>query len=168
MGGTTESVAETGSTWQYWLTYATETAGWALVVFDVVNTVVSPTPDVGIIGASIIGSARVARAITPSSRALGRALEAAGIARPAGSAAHHVVAGSAPGAAAARATLQRLGVGINDAANGVFLPGARHASLHTAEYFEAVNRALAGATTRAQAEQILQSIARGLQAGTFP
>jgi len=168
VGGTTESVAETGSTWQYWLTYATETAGWALVVFDVVNTVVSPTPDVGIIGASIIGSARVARAITPSSRALGRALEAAGIARPAGSAAHHVVAGSAPGAAAARATLQRLGVGINDAANGVFLPGARHASLHTAEYFEAVNRALAGATTRAQAEQILQSIARGLQAGTFP
>jgi hypothetical protein len=61
VGGTTESVADASSTWEYWLTYGIETAGWALVVFDVVNTIVSPTPDVGIIGASIIGSARAAR-----------------------------------------------------------------------------------------------------------
>jgi RHS repeat-associated protein len=58
----------------------------------------------------------------PSSRALGRALESSGIVRPADAAAHHIVAGSAQGAAAARAALQRLGIDINDAVNGVFLP----------------------------------------------
>jgi A nuclease family of the HNH/ENDO VII superfamily with conserved AHH len=116
-----------------------------------------------------IGEGEIAaRAVVPSSRALGRALEALGLARPPGSAAHHIVAGSAPGAAAARAILQRLGIGINDAANGVFLQGAEHAGIHTTEYYNTVNQALAGATTKAQAEQILQSIASGLQNGTFP
>jgi RHS repeat-associated protein len=124
-------------------------------------------PFVGI-AADFADAALVARAVAPSSRALGRALETSGIARPAGSAAHHIVAGSAQGAAAARATLQRLGIGINDAANGVFLSGAEHAGVHTAEYYAAVNQALSGATTRAEAEQILQRIAGGLGNGTFP
>ena len=121
-------------------------------------------------GPLMSGEALTARAVAvaPSSRALGRALEASGVARPAESAAHHIVAGSAQGAAAARATLQRLGIGINDAANGVFLRGAEHAGVHTAEYYGAVNRALAGATTRAEAERILQSIGRGLESGSFP
>jgi RHS repeat-associated protein len=122
----------------------------------------------GIKGILAIGARDAARAAVPSSRALGRALEASGVVRPAESAAHHIVAGSAQGAAAARATLQRLGIGINDAANGVFLQGAEHAGVHTAEYYNAVNRALAGATTREQAVQILQSIGRRLELGTFP
>ena len=159
---------ETSFSWLYWLSYGAEAAGWALIAVDVVNTVILPTPDVGIAGAAIIGSARAARAIAPSSRALGRALEALGILRPAGSAAHHVVAGAAPGAATARATLERFGVGINDAINGVFLPSAQHATLHTKQYFEAVNSALSSAKTRAEVEQTLQFIARGIQAGTFP
>lgn len=160
---------ETSFSWLYWLSYGAEAAGWALIAVDVVNTVILPTPDVGIAGAAIIGSARAARAIAPSSRALGRALEALGILRPAGSAAHHVVAGAAPGAATARATLERFGVGINDAINGVFLPSAQHAAtLHTKQYFEAVNSALSSAKTRAEVEQTLQFIARGIQAGTFP
>ena len=66
-----------------------------------------------------------ARVMAPSSRALGTALEGAGIARPAESAAHHIVAGGAAAAAQARAVLQRFGIGINDAANGVFLPATR-------------------------------------------
>jgi hypothetical protein len=106
--------------------------------------------------------------IAPSSRALGRALEAAGIVRPAESAAHHIVAGSAQGAALARTTLQNLGIGINDAANGVFLKGVDHAGVHTAEYYDAVNKALSGVTTKAEAEQVLKSIGQKLQAGTYP
>jgi hypothetical protein len=99
---------------------------------------------------------------------LGRALEAAGNVRKAGDAAHHIVAGSAPGAAEARATLQGLGIGLDDAANGVFLQSAEHASVHTAEYYAAVNRALAAVKKRAEAERVLQSIAQGLKSGTFP
>jgi RHS repeat-associated protein len=111
---------------------------------------------------------KAARTAAPSSRALGRALEAAGHVRPPGSAAHHIVAGSAPGAEAARATLRKLGIDINDAANGVFLPAAQHAALHTNAYYAAVNKALEGVTTQSQALQILKTIGQTLQAGKLP
>jgi hypothetical protein len=58
----------------------------------------------------------------PSSRVLGRALEAAGHFRPPSSAAHHIVAGTAKIAADARAALRRFGIALDDAVNGVFLP----------------------------------------------
>jgi RHS repeat-associated protein len=125
----------------------------------------------GPVGAVATGSIRVAgrlAAVVPSSRALGRALEAIGQARQARDAAHHIVAGSAAAAAPARATLQRLGIGINDAANGVFLRDAEHAGLHTAEYYSTVNNALANVATKAEAEQILQSIGQRLQSGGYP
>jgi RHS repeat-associated protein len=116
-------------------------------------------------------------AVAASSRALGAALEAAGVGRPAGTAAHHIVAGGAKAAAAARLVLQRLGIGINSAHNGVFLPGragsalapaAVHAGGHSNVYYRAVNQALSGATTRQEAIQILNGIAEALKAGTFP
>jgi A nuclease family of the HNH/ENDO VII superfamily with conserved AHH len=103
-----------------------------------------------------------ARAIAPSSRALGRALEAAGHARPPGSAAHHIVAGGAERAAPARAVLDRFGIGINDAANGAFLPSGVHARIHTNAYYETVNSALSQATTRQEALQVLEALRRGL------
>jgi RHS repeat-associated protein len=117
-------------------------------------------------------------AVAASSRALGNALEEAGFVRGAGEAAHHIVAGAAPEAAAARAILSQFGVGINDAANGVFLPGnlaaenaagaAVHSTIHTAAYYQAVNEALAGATTQSQVLDILAHIAESLQSGGFP
>jgi hypothetical protein len=123
------------------------------------------------------GEAEVA-AEGASSRALGAALEEAGFARGAGEAAHHIVAGAAPEAAAARGILQRLGIGINDAANGVFLPGTRaaenaagaavHSTIHTSAYYQAVTRALGGATTQQEAIDILQGIGQSLQSGGFP
>jgi hypothetical protein len=75
------------------------------------------------------------KGIAPSSSALGQALEAAGHVRPpgsaahhiVGSAAHHIVAGGTEAAAPARAVFQRFGIGINDAANVVFLPASRAA-----------------------------------------
>jgi RHS repeat-associated protein len=112
----------------------------------------------------------------PSSRVLGEALEAAGISRPAASAAHHIVAGRAAAAAAARAVLEKFGIGINDAANGVFLPrsaasaadAAVHAGGHKDLYYQAVNQALSAATTKEQAIKILNSIGQALQEGAFP
>ncbi len=119
-----------------------------------------------------------AEAVAPSSRALGAALEEAGFVRGTGEAAHHIVAGSAEAAAPARAVLQRFGIGINDAANGRFLPGnlaaenaggaAVHSTLHTAEYYRAVNAALGGATSREGALLILNDIGESLSGGGFP
>jgi hypothetical protein len=61
-----------------------------------------------------------------------------------------------------------VGVGINEATNGVFLSASRHAALHTTTYYTAVNRALANVGTRAEAVRVLQSIAQRLQVGKFP
>ena len=64
-----------------------------------------------------------------------------------GNAAHHIVAGNSAKSAEARAILQKYGVDINDATNGVFLPtvkdvaeSAYHPSLHTNAYYDEVNR----------------------------
>ena len=118
---------------------------------------------------------KAAETVAPSSRALGRALEAAGFERQAGEAAHHIVAGGAEAAAPARAVLERFEIGINDAANGVFLPGTRatpnavgaavHSPLHTPGYYQAVNEALGQATTRQEALEVLQALRQSLLGG---
>jgi hypothetical protein len=101
-------------------------------------------------------------------RALIRALIRLGFPRGASDDAHHIVARNARPADPARKVLERLGIGIDDPANGVFLPKAQHQHLHSPEYYTAINRALAGATTKSEAEEILRSIARKLDEGTFP
>lgn len=114
----------------------------------------------------------------PSSRVLGANLEAAGAVRPAGSAAHHIVAGSAARAAEARAVLQRYGIDINDAGNGVFLPArmtspnptgaAVHSTIHTNAYYAEVNSLLGQATTRGEALDALAYVRSQLLSGGFP
>jgi len=74
--------------------------------------------------------------------------------------------------------LRKLGIGINDAENGVYLPcnsttpcdepGALHSTLHTGQYYDAVNEALGSAGTREEAITILRSIADRLRAGGYP
>jgi len=70
---------------------------------------------------------------------------AAGQARPAAACAHHIVALKDGEAARSRTLLFRMGIGINDADNGVFLPSgqtgiaghpsaAHHTSYHSPEY----------------------------------
>jgi hypothetical protein len=113
-----------------------------------------------------------------SSPALGVALEASGVPRPTGYAAHHIAAGNAKRAKVAREILQKFNIGINDVSNGVFLPANRatqviagetiHSTLHTDEYYDAVNEALESATTRQEAITILQGIGRALQSGDYP
>lgn len=117
--------------------------------------------------------------VRPSSRALRSALEAAGEVRPIGSAAHHIVAGTAAAADEARKILERWGIGINEAVNGVFLPAWRaspnptgaavhstvHSTVHTEEYYKTVTTMLKGATNRVEAIEVLQLIRQRLQAG---
>ncbi|WP_413631492.1 AHH domain-containing protein [Microbacterium sp. SSM24] len=96
-----------------------------------------------------------------------------GIVRTAQSAAHHIVAGRAMAAQAARATLQRLNI-----TNGVFLPrsvkslnpdgAAVHSTLHTNAYYAGVNNALAAATSRTEAMEILSRIRADLLSGGYP
>jgi hypothetical protein len=118
------------------------------------------------------------RAGRASSRALARYLEISGVQRPQGYAAHHIVAGNDPEAEFARGVLKRFGIGINEAVNGVFLPANRatqviagktiHSTLHTDAYYEAVNKALRGATTRQEVIDTLRSIGKALEAGDYP
>lgn len=89
-------------------------------------------------------------------------------------AAHHIVAGSSPKATEARAILQKYGVDINDAANGVFLPtqkgvsnSAYHPSLHTNAYYDKVNKLLSEATCKEDVLDILEYICDELVYGTF-
>jgi hypothetical protein len=113
-----------------------------------------------------------------SSPALGVALEASGVPRPTGYAAHHIAAGNAERAEFARGILQKFNISINDVSNGVFLPANRatqviagktiHSTLHTKKYYDAVNEALENATTRQEAIAILQGIGRALQSGDYP
>lgn len=113
-----------------------------------------------------------------SSARLGANLVRAGFAQPAETAAHHIVAGGAARAAPARAVLQRFGIGIDEAANGVFLPAnklsanptgaAVHAKIHTDRYYAAVNQLLGRATSRQQVIQSLAYIRQRLLSGGFP
>jgi len=114
----------------------------------------------------------------PSAEKLDRALKAAGEKKPPGTAVHHIVAGKAPLAEAARKVLRKFGIGINDASNGVYLPcnsrlpcdapGAIHSQIHTEKYFKAVELALRRAATREEVIEILRAIAAALKAGGYP
>ncbi|NUQ77988.1 MAG: AHH domain-containing protein [Polyangiaceae bacterium] len=95
-------------------------------------------------------------------------MEKAGQTRPPGAEAHHIVAGKADGAKGSRELLQKFGVGINEAENGVFLPVKVHRHLHTGAYYRAVEEKLATATTRAEALDVLAGIRYGLLNGGFP
>jgi RHS repeat-associated protein len=103
-----------------------------------------------------------------SSSALGRNMERAGQTRPPGTAAHHMVAGKADGAKVSQAILQKFGVGINDAENGVFLPMKTHYHIHTNAYYQAVEDELRLATTREEVIDVLAKIRYALMNGGFP
>jgi RHS repeat-associated protein len=89
-------------------------------------------------------------------------------------AAHHIVAGNSPKAAEARAILQKYGIDINDAENGVFLPtvkdaaeSAYHPSLHTNSYYAEVNNLLSDVSSKSEAIDILKYISEELTNRTF-
>ncbi|WP_340558756.1 polymorphic toxin-type HINT domain-containing protein [Streptomyces sp. GSL17-111] len=105
-------------------------------------------------------------------------LQTSGAARPAESAAHHIVASTSPKAAAARQRLASFGIDINDASNGVFLPrgsksanptGASvHSRIHTNDYYAYVNKMIGGARNAKEARDVLQHLRGQLQDGRWP
>jgi hypothetical protein len=116
-----------------------------------------------------------------NSEILGGNLEASGKTRPEGFEAHHIVPSRAGDARmeALRQRLEGLGLKLNDAVNGVWLPGADapegaqeayHPRLNNRLYNEAVIAAFRGVTTLAEAQDILARIGSQLQQGgnAFP
>lgn len=110
-----------------------------------------------------------------SSEVLKRNMVAAGVSFPPFPfAAHHIVAGNEPQAAATRLHLHSLCMGINEAVNGVFLrytqigTGAYHPTLHTTTYYTTVAALVTPTITREQARTVLRGIAANLRVDTFP
>ncbi|MFB9201104.1 polymorphic toxin-type HINT domain-containing protein [Nonomuraea spiralis] len=111
----------------------------------------------------------------PCSKTLGENLEKAGQKGQSGEAAHHIVAGTDKRADPARKILDRFGIDINDAANGVWLPGGSkkpnpggaipHSRVHTNSYYDSVNDALGMAQTKDEAMDILGQLRRELRDG---
>jgi hypothetical protein len=105
-------------------------------------------------------------------------LQANGAVRPQGWHAHHIVPGGDDRAAYARSVLARFGIGINDPANGVFLPGgsrtqnpggsAIHSRLHTNDYMRYVEDRMRNAVSYNSAIAALQDIRTALQDGNWP
>jgi hypothetical protein len=71
---------------------------------------------------------------------------------------------------ALRLILDRWGVDINAAANGVWINVEQHIAIHgarAAEYYELVTQALSQAASGPEAQAILEGIGQALQDGTF-
>jgi hypothetical protein len=114
-----------------------------------------------------------------STRKLARNMEKAGIVRPAGTAAHHIVPAGLEkfhSAVEARAILKRFHIDVHNAANGVYLPSkfddalraAYHRGVRTQLYFDEILRRLKFAQTAEDALLVLNQIRRELLLGTFP
>jgi hypothetical protein len=131
---------------------------------------------------SVGGFYRIAAATTrtivkPSARRLAAAMKRAGIFRPNNTVPHHIVAHGAKSAKETVKILERFGIGVDDAANGVYLPpteelakkmgSTAHNTLHTHKYYEKVYEELRHLTSSEQVERQLQSIAKRLMDGVF-
>jgi hypothetical protein len=115
-----------------------------------------------------------------NSQILGDNLRAAGVEPPDSTyEPHHIVPSRAGGARmdAIRNLLADVGVGLNDAPNGTWVPSARsaedapgayHPRLNNDVYNDAVIQELTGVTTKEQAINILADIAARLATGDFP
>jgi RHS repeat-associated protein len=113
-----------------------------------------------------------------SSVKLAKNMESQGTVRPADTAAHHIVSHTHSKARSSRAVLDKFGIGIDDAENGVFLPrfagsanpggAAVHGNLHTNSYYAAVDEVLDAATSRQEVIDGLDEIRGGLLGGSFP
>lgn len=94
-----------------------------------------------------------------------------GVGSTPGEEAHHIVP-STHGRQSAREAckiLNRLGIDINAADNGVLLPKSIHDGLaNDYTYMDTVFQELTNATTRSEAIEILEEIGQKLLAGQFP
>lgn len=128
-------------------------------------------------GAAAAAAFRQSRA---SSRVLERNLLAQGMKKGAGFHTHHMVAGADARALKARQILDKFGIDINSAENGIFLPGSDamkngykgklplHPRIHTKEYHEWVYEQLKRAKSGDEARELLKTIREGIESGKEP
>jgi RHS repeat-associated protein len=99
-----------------------------------------------------------------NSKQLGKNMENAGRPRPANTAAHHIVPDSAT---RAKGILQKFGINIDDAVNGVFLPttknlsgspGILHSGMHPNSYIAKVTSAIERAAQQGGKQEILDTL----------
>jgi RHS repeat-associated protein len=151
-----------------------------LVVLETASTVIPAVQGGRAVraGVTAVQTVKVATSTGKASSAvLGRNLLRLFKTRPAETAAHHIVAGEAKLAEAARAVLRRFGIDINDARNGVFLPvnkksanptgAAVHSQVHGPKYYAKVNRLMNEATSREEVFEILDIIRQQLLKNNF-
>ncbi|GAA2604996.1 hypothetical protein GCM10010436_02740 [Paractinoplanes durhamensis] len=108
---------------------------------------------------------------------LGAAMVKAGIARPAETAAHHIVASGAVRADPARQVLKKFGIDVNSAENGVFLPqnlgsanptgASAHSVIHSGYYYDYVNDLLSRAKNATEAQAALDQVRQQLKDGRW-
>lgn len=113
-----------------------------------------------------------------SAKVLAASMKLVGKVRLAGEFCHHIVAHGAERAKPALAILDKFGIDVDDAVNGIFLPGfktspnpfkkAVHGNLHKNSYYDAVNKLLKDATSPDDARRILKGIAEKLEKGIVP
>ena len=98
---------------------------------------------------------------------LARAMKKAGIPRPANSEAHHIVPERTPSAGPARDILNKHGIDINGADNGVFLPschntdglpGIKHSGKHPNPHISDINRRIKEADRRGGKTEVLKEL----------
>ena len=126
---------------------------------------------------TVTTTAATVATVVASSAKLAKNMINSGISRPAQTAAHHIVAGTSKFANEARAILNKFGVGINDAVNGVFLPqnlqssnptdATVHSTLHTAEYYKMVTDMLSTCSSKQEVVDTLNNIAKMLLNGEW-
>jgi hypothetical protein len=95
-------------------------------------------------------------------------MEAAGKKLNPGDKAHHLVPSTHPRAAEAREILEKFGVDVNAAENGLALKDVQHAGLHTHKYIDEVTRLLRQARSQKAVMEVLERIAKLIKAGRFP
>jgi hypothetical protein len=95
--------------------------------------------------------------------------QATGLSKPAGYHAHHIVPSTHRDMQKAREILEKWGIDINSAENGVFLPDYIHNGLaNDKTYMRAVLNDLEQATSREEVIETLQRIGQKLLDGTYP
>jgi len=111
-------------------------------------------------------------------------MKTAGRPVPPGHDPHHIVAkkGGGKWGNRARAALRRVGIRVNDADNGLSLPGSSvprgtvpepeggpyHATMHTERYYQEIATRLKGVTDEEEARAILRQIQTDIVDGKFP
>ncbi|WP_071593302.1 AHH domain-containing protein [Kamptonema formosum] len=97
-------------------------------------------------------------------------MQDAGVIFNPGDEAHHIVASTHRRAQEARDILDRYGIDINDANNGIPLPNHLHhgRGLHSYRGIDEVRIRLRAATSRDEAIEILTQISDEIRSGTFP